>query len=532
MLKRLMIGLALLCAATGPALAQDKATLDTRELLAASTQPDAAIATDYRSGAYDDQPTFVRVLKAYKRVTAPPIPVRKPVGMNLSGLSWYSSRQTFANLLQGGQWNIDWKVIPSDQLDALGYPKTWPATGEVKRLLGAPTGGWVRQTSVACTWAGSGGVNYSGGLNVVKGDHKIAFDMPSWNGAVKNTWFGIYGVNNADPFRDFECHDANPANATGNEFSKEIIASASKYPVLRFMDWSATNSSPAITEANRPNPRTLDNPGMALENQIRLATLANADSWINLSWKADASYIRWAAKQAHDTIAPGHKAYVELSNEVWNYQFWQAQDNLAEAVALNIDPSNKYYGAAKNYSRRAIEVFKVWEEVFADRPGDLVRVLGTQSANSEITRQEMNYPGIADHIDAIAGAPYFNHDYSVQWTPELLRAGIDKTVAQQKATCDIVRVKKPKALCYTYEAGQHELVTGAMTYDQLVSLQRSPLMGELYGEYLTKLAAVTDLTMLFNDVDPITKYGAWGHAEYGGQTDAPKQMAVDRYMAQ
>jgi len=36
--------------------------------------------------------------------------------------------------------------------------------------------------------------------------------------------------------------------------------------------------------------------------------------------------------------------------------------------------------------------------------------------------------------------------------------------------------------------------------------------------------------MLFNDVDPITKFGAWGAQEYGGQVGAPKQVAVDRFL--
>jgi hypothetical protein len=531
-MKHPLLALAL-CLLPAAALAQDKATLDTRQLLA-ETVTTAKPRTEYLNGTRDTLPAFVRVLAKYRQLTAAPVkdpvlsvPAKKAVGVNLSGVSWYASRQTFTNLLQGGYWAINWAQVPSDKLDRLGYPLDWSQS--YVRLLGAPTGGWVNQTSVACSWKGSGTLTHSGGLNQVKGDHTLAFDMPSWGGAVKNTWFNLWGVNAADPFRDFECHDAKVAS--GHEFSKEIVASSSKYAVLRFMDWNQTNGSPIRTWATRPDPRTLDNPGLAIENQFRLAKLADADVWFNHSWRDDVTYMVGAAKYAHDTLPAGRKVYVELSNEVWNFQFWQAQDNLAEATALKINANNGY-GAWQNYSRRSLAMFKIWEAAFADRPGDLVRVLGTQVAYPEVTRQEMNWPEIADHIDAIAGAPYFSHDRTKPYTDALLRANIADTVATLKATCDIARAKAPKVRCITYEGGQHELPTALLPIEQFTTIQRSQVMGDLYGEYLTAMSKQADLVMLFNDVDPITKYGAWGAAEYGGQVGAPKQLAVDRFLKQ
>ncbi|WP_242137399.1 hypothetical protein [Sphingomonas sp. TREG-RG-20F-R18-01] len=523
-----------------PAIAygQDRATLDTRQLLA-ETVTTAKPRAEFLNGTRDSLPAFVRVLAKYKQLTAAPVvvkdpaglpspaPAKKAVGMNLSGLSWYASRQTFTNLLQGGYWAINWAQVPSDKLDALGYPKDWSQS--YVRLLGAPTGGWVNQTSIACSWKGSGTLTHSGSINQVKGDHTLTFDMPSWGGAVKNTWFSLYGVSAADPFREFECHDAK--NASGNEFSEEVIASSSKYAVLRFMDWNETNSSPARTAANRPDPRTLDNPGQALENQMRLAKLADADPWFNHSWNDDATYMQWAAKQAHDTLPAGHKIYVELSNEVWNFQFWQAQDNLTQATTLKINPNNGY-GAWQNYSRRAIDMFKIWEAAFADRPKDLVRVLGTQSAYPEVTRQEMSYPGIADHVDAIAGAPYFSHDRQVPYSDALLQASVTDAVATLKTTCDIARASAPNIRCITYEGGQHELPTALLSQDQFETLERSQFMGDMYSQYLKAISAQADLVMLFNDVGPISKYGAWGAQEYGGQVGAPKQVAVERFLQQ
>jgi len=541
----------LLCLLPSAALAQDKATLDTRQLLA-ETVTTAKPRTEYLNGTRDKQAAFVRVLTKYRQLTAaqtvpvkdpvltvpvqdPVIvtPARKAVGMNISPPDWYG-RQTFSNMLQGGYWASNWKPLAAEELTSLGYPKTWPATGELVRLLGVPTGGWIAKTSIACAWKGSGVVNFNGGINIVKGDHTIAFDMPSWEGAIKNRWFSIYGVNNADPLRDFECHDANPANATGHEFSKEIVASSSKYQVLRFMDWNRVNGNVTRTWATRVDPRSLENPGLAFENQFRLAELAGADPWFNHSTKDSADYIAGVAKYAAAKLPAGRKLYVEYGNELWNWQFPGTTDLYNEAIALKINPNNGY-GAWINYSRHAVEdVFKVYEKAFADagRSKDLVRVLGTQVAYAEVTRQEMNYPGIADHIDAIAGAPYFSHDRTKPYTDAALEADIASTWKFMQTTCDIARAKAPKVRCITYEGGQHELPTALLPQDQFEKLQRSPIIGELYGKYLRAKPADVDLITLYNDVGPITKYGAWGHQEYADQVGAPKQAAVDAFLKQ
>jgi hypothetical protein len=517
-----------------PAFAQDKATLDTRQLLA-ETVTTAKPRAEYLSGARDKQAAFVRVREKYQQLTAPLVtptpPARKAVGINLSGLAWYSSRQAFANLLRGSYWNLNWQGLSADQITPLGYPVTWQQGVEYKRLLGTPTGGWIAPTSVACSWAGSGKVGIAGGneRNVVTGDHSLTFDFASWNGAVINQWITVNAVDNADPLRDLECHDAKVPAA--GIFSKEIVDGSSRYQVLRFMDWNHTNNNPTRTAANRPDARSLDNPDMALENQMALAKAAGADVWFNHSWNDDATYVQWAARYAHDNLPAGHKIYVEPSNEVWNWQFVQAHLNLDEATALKINPNNGY-GAWQNYGRRGMEVFKVWEAAFADRPKDLVRVLGTQVVYNEVTRQVLSYPGVAQHVDAIAGAPYFAHDGSKPWTKDGARAAIDASVAAAKGMCDTARTVVPTIRCYTYESGQHELVNDQMTLEQLAAVERSADMADLYSDYLAKLSKEVDLIVLFNDVGPIGTAGAWGQSEYGGQVGAPKQAAVNVFLKQ
>jgi hypothetical protein len=455
-------------------------------------------------------------------------PAKKPLGMNLSGLSWYSSRQVFRNILQGGEWNVDWKVLGPDQLDAKGYPLDWSKS--YKRLFAGPTGTWVRDTKVILTWKGTGTVRVDGATNVVQGDHSLTFTMPSQDAQVRNRWISVWGVDPKDPIRDMMCVDADPANATDHQFSREIVESCGKYSVLRFMDWNDTNASPARTWATRPNPLSLDNPGGAIETQFALAKLANADVWFNHSWNDDATYIAGAAKFAHDNLPAGRKVHVELSNEVWNGQFPVFNLAINEGVALKLD-ANRYYAGLLNYSRRAIEVMKVWKAAFADRPDDLVCVIGTQAANPEVTRTVLRYPGAVDTFDAVASAPYILPDQNQPPTEALIKAGVEQAITWAKNTTAAIREVSPTIRHVTYESGQHFVVNAKTTLDQLVSINRSPAMAAAYGDYLARLTKEVDLIVLFNDVDPITKYGAWGHAEYGGQTDAPKQLAVDKFLA-
>lgn len=454
---------------------------------------------------------------------------KKPVGTNVGGVDWYSSRQTFSQMLQGGYWaDSKWAPLGPDKLDANGYPLDWSQS--YVRLLGTPTGGWIKDTKVVVTWKGSGTLTFSGGTDIIRGDHTLTMTLPSLGGQIRNRWFSLWGVDPKDPFRDFEVRDADPANATDHQFSKEIVETLSPYHTLRFMDWNGTNGNPVHTLATRPNPKSLDRPTQAIENMVALCNLTNSNLWYCASWKADAAYLAMVAAYVRDNLNPWLNVYFENSNEVWNYQFQQAQDSLAEGRALKIVPTNEGYSHWQNNSRRHILAVKPWEDAFKLEPKRLIRVLGTQVAYAEVTRQMLKYPGILDHIDAIAGAPYFSHDRTKPFTWALLEADIAKGAEYFQTMRDIFLAVKSDGLCFLYEGGQHELPTTLLPQDQFEAIQRDPRMGALYTKYLEKMTSIADLTVLYYDVGSINKFGAWGLQEYGGQTDAPKQMAVDAFL--
>src|SRR5262249_17468407 len=107
-----------------------------------------------------------------------------------------------------------------------------------------------------------------------------------------------------------------------------------------------------------------------------------------------------------DRLNPELKAYVEYSNEVWNYSFGQSHHAATEGKRLALgEPENLRY-----YSQRSVEIFRIWEEEFksASRARQ-VRVLSAQFANPWTSEQILTWKDSYKHADALAVAPYFGH---------------------------------------------------------------------------------------------------------------------------
>jgi hypothetical protein len=108
---------------------------------------------------------------------------------------------------------------------------------------------------------------------------------------------------------------------------------------------------------------------------VALANELGADPWFTLPHRATDAYIRRFAETVRDRLAPGLRAYVELSNEVWNWSFPQA--HWAEEAALA--RWGERYKWMQLYAARAVEMGAIWQEAFGDAAGArLVRVISTQ----------------------------------------------------------------------------------------------------------------------------------------------------------
>lgn len=465
------------------------------------------------------------------------------LGINVASVDYYSNEATFANILTGSSWvdtNAGWQTVPADQIDNLGMPLSVPATKSYAIVMTPPAGVFAGETvTVRCTWSGSGSVGIGGNRkNLKTGDHSLTFDWPAGPPPEGNTrsWISISNVPAGDPLKALDCRNASLARDA--VFEPQLLDSLKPFKALRFLDWSAANQNPPkVTWGSRTLPGSVAQAdrrrdGVALENMIALANQTDTDPWLTLPWNADANYYTRAAQLVYDTLDKGHRVYVEVGNENWNYAFPLSHQIQAEGLAAGLD-TNGFGANLKRYSQKTIEVMAIWAKVFADRPQALVRVASTQASNSWVGEQVLAYPGLVANIDALAIAPYFQYDKAEAATLPLADRMASVRRAVDNSLNDIAKYKvladKAKVRLITYEAGQHvtDFTAGGGTRVQEVN--RSPLMYDAYRAYIAGWQNKTgDLMVLYSATGPAGGGGAWGIREYAGQplAETPKRAAV------
>ena len=263
-------------------------------------------------------------------------------------------------------------------------------------------------------------------------------------------------------------------------FNPSFLGQIKTYRSLRFMDWMKTNNSLTKSFSTRPVPddqfwnsddsfNDVNNPdncnmitrgckGVPLEVMYALANLMNMDPWFNIPHEATIadtsnattgvvtkSYVKQFAEMLNTHLEPGRKAYIEYSNEVWNFQFVQTvfareqanscgpnKDQLCAEFAKDStdtrpdaqDDSGSAH--TRFYSKRAQAIFAIFDTVLgADRPNRIRRVMASQAVVPYFTDQILAWPNNtkagAASADVYAIAPYFGDtltNFNDDFTPE------------------------------------------------------------------------------------------------------------------
>ena len=332
-------------------------------------------------------------------------------------------------------------------------------------------------------------------------------------------------------------------------FNPDYLNYLDDFGVLRFMDAANTNGSEVKTWDQRPKTDDASwAKGWPIETMVALANAVQADAWFTMPHQADDDYIRHFAKYVQQHLDTGLKVYIEYSNEVWNGIFPQNRYAMEQGRQLALD-KNAYAAGWKFYSRRSLEVFKIWREVFHDS-SRLVRVMATQAENLGMTETLLKFEDAYKQTDVIAIAGYFGGEAGSKDAAKTVKMSKDQLIAEIKAhqlpkLAEIFKKNKRIADQYgvglvAYEGGQHLVGVNQWVDDPSLealfhAVNRDPRMAELYEQmYAAWKQAGGGVFLNYSGPGKYSKWGSWGMKEYLLQSmdKAPKYKASLKFIHQ
>lgn len=497
------------------------------------------------------------------------------IGMNLDNVNDYTPNWQFTDLFQSSRpwishsWNTVTRVqefhggafIPV-QTDENGWPTqlaTWQnAHGHVMQqrlgtlmfnnLNGAYPSGVYR-----VEWEGTGEVVFgSDALETTRGRTADGRNFALLNVTARNDgiYLGIRTLSPADPIRNI--HVWMPTY-NGESFAGQVWKPATDgqngssfspfhplyrerlddFGIIRFMQAQETNTSDIQTWSDRRDAQDARQSsgnggngfvnGMSIEHMVQLANDLNADPWFNMPHMADDTFVRNFAEYVRDNLEPELTAYVEWSNEIWNFAGgFEATAWVAEQTRL---PENIGLTHWQIAGREAARDLNIWSSVFAGQSERVVRVAGGQASTPWITERIIENMG--GSFDAIAIAPYFGPTeaqragYSVATTVDQVLAdlranitfGASMTVGHQRLADDYSSRLGRDIQLLAYEGGQHLDGRGAAYQNVFFAATKDPRMAELTRDYLrVHNAAGMDAYVHYklSDRDLVTRWGNFG----------------------
>jgi IPT/TIG domain len=508
---------------------------------------------------------------------------KRSLGIGLSGIADYSSEFPFLDQFKvsrkwiSQQEGKDWGDGDPLDLDDRGWVKSLkPGQSADRILINVKDKHWPFKRYVV-RYEGSGKITYDRNASkdeTASSPNRDVIDVDPEKGGMTVLRIAETDPNNYIRNITVVPEDYLEEYDRGEIFNPLFLNIIKNFRSIRFMDWMRTNHSDQSEWSNRPKVDDLDYrySGAPIEIMVKLANTIQADPWFNMPHQATEEYMQEFAKYVRDNLNPNLTAYVEHSNEVWNWGFEQAQyanKTGRERWATNGDPKtapgNSYM---QWHGMRTAQMCDLWKGVFAGQTHRVHCTLGIQKGWEGIEQGAINCPKWVEEgneacykhgIDSIAVTTYFsgcingkkNDEEAVQiirsWFQEP-DGGLTKGMEQisnaahfpceNTSTGDSFKYHKQVADEYglqliAYEGGQH--ITGNSHPSQNdedfinfhIALNRDPRMSDRYQEMLNnwKNSGGT-LMMHFVDVSTPNKFGSWGALEYLTQGSSPKYDAL------
>ncbi len=477
-----------------------------------------------------------------------------PFMMNLAGLCDWSAQKVFVDeFLMSRVWtsqhpDSSWGNGGPIDMDSLGWVCSLSDKQTVEALIF--TSGRRNFTSerYVCLYEGTGELDFWNVEEIIdrKPGRIVVKTKPRVGMAIV-----IKATDPSDYIRNihFVKEDQESVFKT-HPFHSSLLTRWKGYYGFRFMDFMQTNNSEVVDWSDRiplHYSTQAHGNGIALEYMIQLCNTVKIRPWFCMPHMATDDYIRKFAEMVKKDLDPSLEIYIEYSNEVWNSMFKQSGYARDKGKELGLS-TNDYQAQLYYFSKRSVEIFKIWEEVFGSTKR-LVRVMASHAANAWSSKQVLSFEDAYKHVDALAIAPYFGHAYGspesqnevAQWSVEQLLDSLDKLLDYEshdpmKESMAVLKNDFPNADIdlIAYEGGQHLVGHGGAENNEkltelFIAANRHPRMKDLYLKYLRHWKDMGGKEFaIFSSIGNPSKWGSWGILEYEGQdlTTAPKYQAV------
>jgi hypothetical protein len=486
------------------------------------------------------------------------IPARSQyVGINLSGIAYYSSEFPFADLMKSsmgwtsrddnGVWGAAFPALTAE-----GYPAAL-APGQHALSAVAWAGSHFAPGRYVVLWDGDGSISFplSNVTVAESAPNRIAIDVVDTTG---NLWVAIDRTSAAHPVRNLRflwpgtetIYDHQP-------FNPVFLGKIAPFSLLRFIDWGATNGSPVVEWADRSHVGDVTYAtaaGVPIEVMIDLANTLHVDPWFCIPHQASDDYVRQFATLLHQRLDPALHPHIEYSNEVWNTAFAQTTWANARSQALGLE--SPFGQPAIFYAVRSVQVSKIVQDVWGADRGRIVRVLAGQAVWDNFLSHALAYQDTAANADVMAVAPYFNAVAAGDpaQVATTLALSSDQIVDQMLAnirgdikasmTTNAALAAKYKLKLKAYESGAGDSSSSfpADKIDAMTALftsaHNNPRMRDVYAEYYRQwIAAGGDTMNQYSDIGNWSKWGLWGSLQYLTQdpATAPKYQGLLDFIA-
>ncbi|MCK0149801.1 DUF4214 domain-containing protein [Marivita sp. S6314] len=314
------------------------------------------------------------------------------MGFGLNGVTDWSVQQPFLDVFKTARpWMIhtedQWGAYSPEQLasmgalDADGWIMDIPS--DVDRiqtviLTELPQDATYTAGLYRLSYDGNGSISVSGAEIVSQTDGEIWFDyQPTGSGMV---WITVDATDPANYLRNISVvkQEHIPAFEAGQVFNPLWLDVIDNAHSLRFMDWMETNDSTLQSWSERPHEAKYTYfGGVPVEVMVDLANATGTEPWFNIPWHADETFIREFSTYVRDNLDPDLRAHFEMSNEVWNWMFEQAQD--ASQAAQQRFGQELGDGWVQEYGARSAEMAAILDQVYAGQEHLLVKAIATHT---------------------------------------------------------------------------------------------------------------------------------------------------------